>query len=305
MKLHEEADLPVWRSMLFVPANIRKYVEKASSRGADAVILDLEDSITPADKEAARGMVAEAARICGQHGADILVRINRPLELAVRDLEEVISPVIKGVLLPKVDSASHIRLLAEVADTVEARRGMTRGHTKFLAMVETAEAFARIPEIAIAHPRNVALSLGGEDFALSTGSAPDPDVLLYPKQQIVIAARAAGILPMGVIGTIADYKDVEGYREIIRRSRRFGFVCSSCIHPSIVPLLNEGFSPSAEEVASAKRVIAAFERAAADNRGSIEVDGKMIDIPIVDRAQRLVDRAQRLARLADARPRGL
>jgi citrate lyase subunit beta/citryl-CoA lyase len=172
-------------------------------------------------------------------------------------------------------------------------------------MVETAEAFARIPEIAIAHPRNVALSLGGEDFALSTGSAPDPDVLLYPKQQIVIAARAAGILPMGVIGTIADYKDVEGYREIIRRSRRFGFVCSSCIHPSIVPLLNEGFSPSAEEVASAKRVIAAFERAAADNRGSIEVDGKMIDIPIVDRAQRLVDRAQRLARLADARPRGL
>jgi citrate lyase subunit beta/citryl-CoA lyase len=108
-----------------------------------------------------------------------------------------------------------------------------------------------------------------------------------------------------VIGTIADYKDVEGYREIIRRSRRFGFVCSSCIHPSIVPLLNEGFSPSAEEVASAKRVIAAFERAAADNRGSIEVDGKMIDIPIVDRAQRLVDRAQRLARLADARPRGL
>ncbi len=295
METQGSAELPVWRSMLFVPVNVRKYVEKAHTRGADAIILDLEDSIAPGDKEAARSLVAEAAQACARGGADILVRINRPLELAVRDIEAVVSPDIKGLLLPKIDSASHVRLLAELVETVERRRGMPAGSTKFSAMIETAEAFPRMWEIAAAHPRVVAMSLGSEDFALSTGSEPDPDVLLYPKQQVVIAARAAGILPMGTIGTVATYQDLDGYREVVRRSRRFGFQGSACIHPQIVPILNEGFSPTAEEVASAERIVAAFERATAEGRGSIEVDGKMIDIPIVERAQRLIDTARRIA----------
>jgi citrate lyase subunit beta/citryl-CoA lyase len=294
MKLHQEKDLPVWRSQLFVPVNVRNYVEKAHARGADAIILDLEDSIAPADKEAARPLVSDAARICAQGGADILVRINRPLELAVRDIEAVVSPTVKGLLLPKIDSASHVRLLAELVDTVEARQGMLLGSTNFVAMIETPEAVPRMWEIAAAHPRVVAMTLGGEDFALATGSQPDPDVLLYPKQQVVLAARAAGILPLGVIGTVATYQDVEGYRDAIRRSRRFGFEGGACIHPSIVPLLNEGFSPSHEEVASAERIVSAFEKAKAQGRGSIEVDGKMIDIPVAERAERLIERARRI-----------
>jgi len=295
-----QSDAPVWRSMLFVPVNVPKYVAKAQLRGADGIILDLEDSIAAADKAAARGMIEAAAAVCGKGGADILVRINRPLDLAVRDIEAVVSPSVAALLLPKIDSAGHVRLLAELVDEVESRRGMARGHTRFIVMVETAAAFPRIWEIAAAHPRNVALNLGAEDFALSTGSQPDPDVLLYPMQQAVLAACAAGISPFGTIGTVADYKDLAAYRETIRRSRRFGFQGASCIHPDIVPLLNEGFSPTEAELAGARRVVTAYAKAQAEGRGSIEVDGKMIDVPVVERAQRLVNLASRI----EARKRG-
>jgi citrate lyase subunit beta / citryl-CoA lyase len=295
MKRHDENDLPVWRSMMFVPVNVRKYVEKAHARGADAVILDLEDSVAPTDKEAARTLVDEAARLCARGGSDICVRINRPLELAVRDIEAVVSPGVMGLLLPKIDSAGHVRLLAEVVETVEREKGMTPGHTKFLVMLETAEAFPRMWEIASAHPRIVAMNLGAEDFALSTGSQPDPDVLLFPKQQVVLAARAAGILPMGVIGTVADYQDLDRWREAVRRSRRFGFQGATCIHPGIVPILNEGFGVTADEVAAAERMISAYAKAQAEGRGSIELDGKMIDVPVVQRAERVIETARRIA----------
>jgi citrate lyase subunit beta/citryl-CoA lyase len=294
MKLHEEKDLPVWRSMIIVPVNVEKYVAKAHTRGADAVILDLEDSITPPEKAAARKLVADAAKQAKAGGADILVRINRPLELAVRDIEAVVSADIMALMLPKVDSEAHIRLLAEVVDVVEAEKGLPNGHTKFVAVIETADAFFRMREIASAHPRIVALSLGSEDFTLSTHSQPDPDVLLYPKQQAAIAAWAAGVLPLGVIGSVANYQDEEGYRKAIAMARRFGFQGSSCIHPAIVKLLNAGFGPSEEEVAAAQRVVDGFEVAKAEGRGSASVDGKMIDIPVVLRAQFVLDQAARI-----------
>ena len=289
----EGADLPLWRSSLYVPVNVEKYVSKAHSRGADAIILDLEDSIAVADKASARELVADAAAHVGRNGADVLVRINRPLELAVRDIESVVSPAVGALLLPKIDSASHVRLLAEVTAATEAKARMREGSTRFVVMVETAEAFPRMLEIAAAHQRNVGITLGGEDFALATGSEPDPDVLLYPKQQVVIAANAAGIMPLGVIGTVADYKDVEGYRAAIARSRRFGFVGAACIHPAIVPLLNAGFQPSEVEIERSERIITAFAEAERSGRASAEVDGKMIDIPVVERAKRLLARAER------------
>lgn len=286
-------DLPVWRSSLYVPVNVEKYVGKAHLRGADAIILDLEDSVAVADKAAARRLVPDAAAKVGRNGADVLVRINRPLQLAVPDIRAVVSPAVRALMLPKIESASHVRLLAEVAAAAEAEAGMHEGTTRFVAMVETAEAFPHIYEIAAAHPRIVGLTLGGEDFALSTGSQPDPDVLLYPKQQVVIAANAAGVLPLGMIGTVADYQDLEGYRAMIARSRRFGFLGAACIHPAIVPLLNEGFQPSDAEIDSATRIIAAFEQAERSGRASAEVDGKMIDIPVVERAKRLLVRGER------------
>lgn len=286
----------MWRSLLYVPANVRKYVDKAHTRGADAIQLDLEDSVPVAEKDNARKAVQEAAEIVSQAGADVVVRINQPLRMAIRDLEEVVSPRIRAVVLPKTDSASHVRLLADVVDGLEAERKMTPGHTLFIALVETADSFFRLNEIAKAHPRMMGIGLGGEDFATSMGAAPDPDIMLYPKQQTIIAARAAGIAPLGIIGTVADYSDKDAMRTMIQNSRRFGFDGASCIHPSIVPILNEGFRATGEEVAAAQRVIQGFQAALAEGRASIEVDGKMIDYPIVERAEKLLARETAIRR---------
>ncbi len=288
------APLPLWRSQLIVPVNVERFVARAAARGADAIILDLEDSITPAEKDAARALLGPAVQRCAGR-ADILVRINQPLQLAVRDVEAAVAPGVAGLVLPKVDSASHVRLLAELVDSVEAARGMAPGRTSFVVLVETAGAFLRMAEIAAAHPRVVAISLGSEDFSLATASEPDPDVLLYPKQQVVIAANAAGILPLGVIGSIAGYADGPAYRAAIATSRRFGFQGASCIHPDVVPWLNEGFGPAAAELAQAGRVVDAFAAARAEGRGALAVDGRMVDLPVVLRAQRVLALAGRIA----------
>ena len=282
--------LPIWRSMMFVPVNVDKFVEGAHTRGADVIILDLEDSILPKDKERARTLVQAAAPRVARSGADVLVRINRPWRLCLRDLEALVGPGVYGLMLPKTESADHVQLVAEVLDELEAERGLPRGHTRIIAMIESAAAFFRMREIAASHPRIIALTLGSEDFALSAGMVPDAEGLFYPKQQVVLAACAAGVLPMGFIGTVADFKDLDAFRATVRRSRRLGFVCASVIHPSQIAILNEEFRPSPEEVEKARRVVAAFEVAERGNAGAIEVDGKMVDIPIVERARRTLER---------------
>ncbi|MDF2097338.1 HpcH/HpaI aldolase/citrate lyase family protein [Aquibaculum arenosum] len=294
MSINQLCQFP-WRSMLYVPANVRRFVEKAHLRGADAIVLDLEDSVADGDKQEARRLIAEAAQSC-RRGGDVIIRVNRPLDLVVRDIEAVVLPDVAALMLPKIDSASHVRLLAELVEAVELHRDMPVGHTRLIPMVETAAAFSRIFGIAAAHPRNIGLSLGGEDFALSTGADPLPEVFEYPKQHAAIAARAAGIAPVGTMGTVADYQNLETVRSIIAKSVRFGFEGGACIHPSIVPLLNEGFSPAPEAVAQAKRLLAAYREAAVAGRGSAYFEGKMIDAPIAERAERLIERARRFQR---------
>ena len=289
------SSLPVWRSLLFVPVTAKRFVDGAARRGADAIILDLEDSVAASEKERARGLVPEAAEIVSRGGADVVVRINRPLRLAVRDIEATIGPRIPALALPKVDSPEHVRLLAEIIDEVEAERGMTPGTTRLIAMVETAAAFFRIAEIARAHPRLCALNLGAEDFALSAGILPDAEGLFMPKQMAVFAARAAGIMPLGFIGTVAEFHDLDGFRQTIRRSRRLGFIGASVIHPSQIPILNEEFRPSPEEVDHARRVVAAYDQALAEGVGAVTVDGKMIDVPVVERSRLVIEREAAIA----------
>jgi citrate lyase subunit beta / citryl-CoA lyase len=288
-------DLPVWRSLLFVPVTQRRFVDGAARRGADAIILDLEDSVAASEKERARTLVPEAAEIVSRGGADVVVRINRPLRMTVRDLEAVIGPGVQAVALPKAESADHVRLVAEIIDELEVERGLPLGTTKMLAMVETASAFFHIAEIARAHPRLVALNLGAEDFALSAGMLPEAEGLFMPKQVCVFAARGAGIMPLGFVGTVAEFHDLEGFRETVRRSRRIGFVGASVIHPSQVAILNEEFRPSTAEVDHAGRVVAAYDKALAEGIGAVTVDGKMIDVPIVERAKLLLEREAAIA----------
>jgi citrate lyase subunit beta / citryl-CoA lyase len=277
--------LPVWRSALYVPANVPRFIDGAHKRGADAIIVDLEDSVPIAERPAARRDLIATAENVARGGADVIVRINRPWRQAMLDLEAAIHPRVKALAVTKVDSADHIRLVSEVVSELEAERGMVVGSTKFTAMIETADAWFRMPEIAKADTRIVALTLGGEDFALSVGMLPTAEGLFMPKQQLAIAARAAGILPLGFIGTVADYKDLDAFRETVRRSRRLGFRGASVIHPAQIPILNEEFAPSVDEVASARKIVAAYDEAVAAGRGSISVDGKMVDVPVVLRAQ--------------------
>jgi citrate lyase subunit beta/citryl-CoA lyase len=277
--------LPVWRSALYVPANVSRFIDGAHRRGADAIIVDLEDSVPLAERLAARRDLQATAENVARGGADVIVRINRPWRQTILDLEAAISPRVAALAVTKVDSADHVRLIAEVVSELEAERGMPVGATQFIVMIETADAWFRMPEIAKADKRIVALTLGGEDFALSVGMLPNAEGLFMPKQQLAIAARAAGILPLGFIGTVADYQDLDAFRETVRRSRRLGFRGASVIHPSQVPILNEEFGPSADEVSSACRIVAAYEEAVAAGRGSISVDGKMVDVPVVLRAQ--------------------
>ncbi|HJT09099.1 MAG TPA: CoA ester lyase [Stellaceae bacterium] len=297
-----QAALPVWRSMLFVPVTVEKYVERAAERGADALILDLEDSVPPAEKPRGRDVLQDAAEAVAKNGADVVVRINRPLRMALPDIEAAVSPMVQALMLTKVESAEHVQMLAEVVDEIEAARGMALGSTKFVALVETASGFLRLPEIARAHPRLVALSIGAEDFALSVGMLPEAEGLFFPKQQMIIAARAAGILPLGFLGTVADFRDLDAFRSTIRRSRRLGFMGASCIHPSQVAILNEEYRPSPDEVAAAERAVAAYDTATTAGIGAIELDGKMIDVPVIERAKHVLARHRAvLAREARAR----
>jgi citrate lyase subunit beta/citryl-CoA lyase len=283
-------ELPVWRSLMYVPVNVEKYVYKAHTRGADVIQLDLEDSVPPGEKERARTLVESAAARVKRGGADVIVRINRPLSLTVRDLEHSVTPDVNGIALTKIDSASHVKLLDELVTELEEKRGMTAGHTKFITMIETADAFGRMDEIPRASARVVAMNIGGEDFALDCDMQPDDDVLLHPKQRMVIAARAAGVMPLGFIGTVAGFGDWQKFREMVRRSRRFGFDGAGCIHPGQVTIVNEEYSPTEEEVAYARKIIQMNDEAAKAGRGSFAVDGKMIDSPIIVRAQKLIKR---------------
>jgi len=151
---------------------------------------------------------------------------------------------------------------------------------------------AAMKAIARADERMVALGAGGEDLATDLGMEPSPDALYIPKTLCVIAARAAGILPLGFVGTVAGLSDPEGYRAMLRRSRGLGFACASCVHPSQVPVINAEYGDSPEAVARARLMVAAFEDALARGIGAVTFEGRMIDEPIVERARRLLARAR-------------
>lgn len=292
-------DLPVWRSLLYVPAIQPKFIARAAERGADAIILDLEDSVPPAEKPRGRVALAEAIPEVARNGADVVVRCNRPIRELVKDLEAAIVPGVRAVALPKLEGAEHVCLIAEMIDELEAARGLAAGSIGIMAMVETATAFFRMHEIAAAHRRVITLGLGSEDFTMSCDMAAEAEGLFYPKQQSVIAARAAGVLPLGFVGSIADIEDMDAFRAVIRRSRKLGFACASCVHPRQIPILNEEFAPGAAEVDYATRMLACWDETLAKGLGAVTFEGKMIDIPIIERARNLLARHNAItARLA-------
>ena len=274
--------LPAWRSLLYVPVLEGRFVAKAAGRGADAVILDCEDSIVPARKQEARAALAAAVPQARPPGGHALVRINRPLDMAVADIAAAVAAGADGLVLTKVMGADHVRLLAELATP-----GM-----RLVALVEDAAALPHLHAIAAAHPALAALGVGGEDLATDLGAEATGDALDLPKRMGLLAARAAGILPLGFLGTVAGLSDPEGYRAMLRRSRALGFACATCVHPSQVAIINEEYGPRPEELERARRMVAAFDAALAAGKGAAMFDGQMIDRPIVERARILLARGE-------------
>jgi citrate lyase subunit beta/citryl-CoA lyase len=280
----------MWRSLLYVPTTSERFVAKAHTRGADAIILELEDAVAPTAKERARDLVGAAAETVSQGGADVLVRINRPWRLAVRDIEASIGPSVRGLVLPKVDAAEHVHVLADVAASVEQERGLPVGHTLFFPRIERAAGLLNAAAIAAAHPRVVAIGLGSSDYTISTGMAPGADGNLIASFLVVNAAVAANVAPLGLVGTIVDFGDLDGFRQVAERSRALGLRGSPCVHPSQVPILNEVFSASEAEVEHAARIVAEYERGLARGDGAVMVDGSFVDQPYYEEARRLLAR---------------
>ena len=294
MKIEKVAP-PVWRSMLYVPATSEKFIEKAHERGADAIKIDLEDAVALAEKARARTLVRSAAKTVARGGADVLVRINRPLRMAVDDLEASVWPEVHGLVLPKVESADHIGFLAEIITELEDERDMQRGHIKLMALIETPRGYSNVRDIAHSSERLSAIALGQEDFSAEMGMVePEGMSLLSYYQTVQVAAREAGILPIGYPGSIAEFTDLELFKSNALVARKLGFDGGACIHPKQVPILNEAFTPTDEEIDRSERMVAAYDAAMAAGDGAVAFEGKMIDVPVVARAERILSIRDRI-----------
>ncbi|MER9952712.1 CoA ester lyase [Mesorhizobium sp. M0047] len=276
------------RSLLFVPAHLPKFVDKAHDRGADAIVLDLEDSVPCSSKSEARHRLRDSIAGAGRNGASMLIRVNHGLRELCADLDAAVVSGVAAIVLPKVESAEWVVEIEREILALESVRGLAPGGIRLVAQIETPAALPRLTAIATAHPRLVAMALGPEDFSAAVGGQPTADLLLGPNLAVLFAARAAGLIPLGFVGSIGDFADLPKFRETVRRSKTLGFAGAFAIHPAQVLVLNEEFAPLANELEWARRVIAAEQEAKAQHLGAFTVDGKMIDAPVIRRARALL-----------------
>ena len=273
------------RSLLYVPADAERFVAKAHERGADAIILDLEDAVAPDRKPAARAALGAAVPAVGRNGAQVFVRVNSGA-LLVEDAVAACRSGAAALLVPKVQSPETLRRLADALAPVEREAG--RAPMRFVPLLEDPGAVLDARPIAGA-PRVLGVAVGGEDLATAMDAEPSAEMLRMPKLLVHLAAKAAGVLSFGMLRSIADYRDADGIAASAREARALGFDGASCVHPAVVPILNAAFAPSPAELDRARRLVAAFEAA---GQGALEFEGKMVDLPIVERARRLIARAR-------------
>lgn len=276
-----------WRSMLFVPAAAPQRWQKAHTRGADALIIDLEDSTQPEAKAAARLLATDAITTLHGHGATVTARVNNDEHYLADDLEAVVRPGLAAVVLPKVEQASELDSLSAMLDALEYEQGLDRGTIGVVAVIESPRALERVSAIADG-PRLIGISLGSEDFALALGRPPTPHSLGLAAQAIAYAASARGLMGIGMATGIASFTDLDVFAEEARRSHAAGLTGAMCIHPNQVPVLNQCFGHSEADIAEAQAILAAWDQRA---DGVVSHNGRMIDQPVVERARRLLKAA--------------
>lgn len=285
------------RSFLFAPGNVPRRVEKALTLSADAVILDLEDSVAPSDKPGARKSVAEA--LARPRKARGYVRVNAPsTPYCFRDLVETIHKRVDGVVVPKIESAADLHAVDWLMANLEREQGIVEGSIDLMPIVETAAGVQRVDRILQARSlrpykgawRVKRIAFGAGDYGNDVGLSPtlDEAELADARARLVLSSRAAG-MENPIDSPWFHFKEAEAFRRALERSRRGGFQGRLCVHPDQIGPVNEAYLPSAEEVSRAERIVAAFEAAEAKGEAAIQVDGQMIDYPIVHRARALLE----------------
>lgn len=279
------------RSLLFVPGDSDKKFARACQSGADVLILDLEDAVAPGMKDAARGLVAGWLARAGEVAPALFVRVN-PLEtgLTRADLEAVVRPGLAGILVPKANGADDVATIAALIDPLEVAAGLKPGGIKIMVVAtETPAAMFALGSYSPPHARLLGLTWGAEDLAAAIGATANKEAdgnwtepYRIARSLCLFAAASAGVAPIDTL--YSDFRDTAGLEADCRRARRDGFTGRIAIHPDQVETINRCFSPSDEDVAHARRVVAAF--AAQPELGTIGIDGKMFDIPHLKAARK-------------------
>jgi len=290
----------VRRSSLIFPVNVNRFTEKAYTRGADCIVMDLEDSVPLTEKETARALVKEAIPVVGKGGGDVAVRINRPISQATLDLEASVWPGLTCVSLPKVESAEEVHVRADIITELERRRGIAAGTVQIAVAVETALGVVKAYEIASASHRIVSIGVGAEDLTQEMGvqTSAEGHELWYARSKVLVDAYAAGVQPMGLVGVDPfTWREPEKAYDAAVNSRRLGYKGAQSIHPAPIPYLNEGFSVPPDEAEQMRRALDAFEMGLKEGTASVNVDGRMIDVASAERCRRILGRADAIAEM--------
>jgi citrate lyase subunit beta/citryl-CoA lyase len=282
------------RSSLILPVNIERFVERAWTRNADAIVLDLEDSVPSAEKAAARKLVKDAIPLAARGGAEVAVRVNNEPDLVMDDVDAAVHPGLDNLGIPKAESVEQIRELAARVDRLERDRGLAPRHVRFTLALETPVGVLAARELATASPRVRSMSVGVEDYCLALGVEPSPDglELLFAVSHVVTVCKAAGLEATGLVGSIAGFRDLATFEGAAVRARQLGCEGAGCIHPDQVVVLNRVFTPDPAKVEYARRVVEAFDDGVRKGTASVNLDGKMVDVPVYKRALVILARAR-------------
>ena len=281
------------RSLLFVPGGRAELLEKAGRFPADVLCFDLEESVLPDEKPRARELVRDAmARLAGE-GRTLHVRLNPVRSGATRDdLAAVAQTGLAGVVLAKTESPQDVRTFDVLLREQELAHNIRPGTIELIVAIESAQALLRCQEISRASTRLAALMLGGEDFTFDMGvrRTPDGRELEYARSVIATCARAAGLVALDT--PWPEIANIDGLVAEAERAKALGFAGKYVIHPSHLAPVHGVFSPSDDEVAAARRLLAAWDEAQAKGLGSVQFEARMIDRPIAERARRTIERAE-------------
>jgi citrate lyase subunit beta/citryl-CoA lyase len=308
MNPHTDMEKFVRRSSLIFPVNIKRFVDKAHLRGADCIIMDLEDSVPLNEKKAARELVKDSIPIVGKGGGDVSVRINFPIDQAVKDLEASIWPGLTCIHLPKIESPEEVLKIEKLISDLEIKRRIPQSTTQLAIAVETALGVIRGYEIASSSPRIVTISVGAEDLTQQMGvkTSIEGHELWYARSKILMDATAAGVQSLGLIG--ADpfaWREPEKIREAAERSRNLGFKGALSIHPVPIPYLNEGFSVPEEEARFMQRALDAFEAGLKEGTASVNFEGRMIDIASAERCKKIINKVNAINEIEKRKKKAL